>query len=98
MVTGREVDVAVLRRADGSLMVPPALEIVAEGVFDYEAKYGGHADFRVPAELDEPERKALEDAAVATYDALGLRRRRTGRLLPDRGRAGAQRGEHHPRA
>jgi D-alanine-D-alanine ligase len=71
VVTGREVDVAVLRRAHGSLMVPPALEIVAEGVFDYDAKYGGHADFRIPATLDEQERKALEDAAVATYDALG---------------------------
>jgi D-alanine-D-alanine ligase len=52
-------------------MVPPALEIVAEGVFDYDTKYGGHADFRVPAALDEQERKSLEDAAVATYDALG---------------------------
>jgi D-alanine-D-alanine ligase len=70
-VTGREVDVAVLRRADGSLLVPPALEIVGDGLFDYDAKYGGHADLRVPAALDERERKALEDAAVATYDALG---------------------------
>lgn len=71
VVDGREVDVAVLRRADGSLLVPPALEIVTEGVFDHDAKYGGHADFRVPASLSGPERKALEDAAVATYEALG---------------------------
>ena len=68
---GREIDVAVLRRADGSLLVPPALEIVGDGLFDYDAKYGGHADFRVPAPLTEIETKALEDAAVATYDALG---------------------------
>jgi D-alanine-D-alanine ligase len=71
VVRGREVDVAVLRRADGSLVVPPALEIVGDGVFDFDAKYGGHADFRVPASLTEPQRKALEDAAVATYEALG---------------------------
>jgi D-alanine-D-alanine ligase len=71
VVHGREVDVAVLRRADGSLVVPPALEIAGDGVFDYDAKYGGHADFRIPAPLTEPERKALEDAAVATYEALG---------------------------
>jgi D-alanine-D-alanine ligase len=71
VVTGREIDVAVLRREDGSLVVPPALEIVGDGVFDYDAKYGGHADFRLPADLDDPEREALEDAAVATYDALG---------------------------
>ncbi|GAA4723219.1 D-alanine--D-alanine ligase family protein [Nocardioides endophyticus] len=71
VVLGREIDVAVLRRADGSLLVPPALEIVADGLFDYDAKYGGHADFRIPAPLDEVDRKALEDAALSAYDALG---------------------------
>jgi len=70
-VVGREIDVAVLRRADGSVFVPPALEILGEGVFDYDAKYGGHADLRVPAALGETDAKALEDAAVATYAALG---------------------------
>lgn len=71
VVTGREIDVAVLRRADGRLLVAPALEIVVDGLFDYDAKYGGHADLRVPAVLDEVEVKALEDAALAAYDALG---------------------------
>lgn len=71
VVVGREIDVAVLRRADGSLFVPPALEIVADGLFDHEAKYGGHADFRVPAALEDVDAKALRDAALATYDALG---------------------------
>ena len=71
VVVGREIDVAVLRRADGSLQVPPALEIVGDGLFDYDAKYGGHADLRVPAPLTEIETKALGDAAVATYEALG---------------------------
>lgn len=71
VVVGREIDVAVLRRVDGSLFVPPALEIVADGLFDHDAKYGGHADFRVPAPLEDVEAKALRDAALATYDALG---------------------------
>ncbi len=71
VVAGREIDVAVLRRADGSLFVPPALEIVADGLFDHEQKYDGHADFRVPATLSGVDAKALMDAAVATYDALG---------------------------
>ncbi|MEV5002498.1 D-alanine--D-alanine ligase family protein [Nocardioides sp. LML1-1-1.1] len=71
VVHAREVDVAVLRRADGSLLVPPALEIVADGLFDYDTKYGGSADFRVPAELHEQEAKALEDAAVRVFEALG---------------------------
>ena len=71
VVVGREIDVAVLRRSDGSLFVPPALEIVVDGLFDYDAKYGGHADFRIPASLEESDAKALTDAAVRVYDALG---------------------------
>ena len=71
VVVGREIDVAVLRRADGSLLRRPALEIVVDGLFDYDAKYGGRADFRVPAALDDRDAKALQDAAVAMYDALG---------------------------
>lgn len=71
VVSGREIDVAVLRRADGTLLVPPALEIVVDGLFDYDAKYGGGADFRIPAAIDEADAKALEDAAVTAYEALG---------------------------
>lgn len=71
VVVGREVDVAVLKRADGSLFVPPALEIVCDGIFDYDAKYGGHADFRLPAALDDVDAKALAEAAVAVFEALG---------------------------
>jgi D-alanine-D-alanine ligase len=68
---GRELDLAVLGRPDGSRVVSPVLEIVTDGVFDYEEKYGGHAGFVVPAPLDDTERKDLEDAALAVYDALG---------------------------
>jgi D-alanine-D-alanine ligase len=71
VVDGREIDVAVLRRTDGELVVSPALEIVTEGIFDYDEKYGGGAVFQVPARLDEIDAKALADAALAAYDALG---------------------------
>ena len=71
VVRGREIDVAVLARPDGSRKVSPALEIVVDGVFGYDEKYGGHARFVVPAPLEEADRKALEDAAVAVFDALG---------------------------
>lgn len=71
VVVGREIDVAVLRRADGTLVTAPALEIVVDGLFDYDAKYGGHADFRIPARLDDAEEKALQHAAVTVYEALG---------------------------
>ena len=71
VVVGREVDVAVLGRPDGSRVVSPPLEIVVDGLFDHADKYGGAADLRVPAAIDDTERKALEDAAVALFDALG---------------------------
>ena len=73
LVTGREIDVAVLQRADGTLFVGPALEIVSpEGtLFDAESKYDGSADFRLPARLDDVERKELADAALAMFEALG---------------------------
>lgn len=71
VVAGREIDVAVLGRPDGSRIASPALEIVTDGLFGHDDKYGGTADLRVPAALEDTERKALEDAAVAVYDALG---------------------------
>jgi D-alanine-D-alanine ligase len=74
VIGGREVDLAVLARPDGTRIVAPALEIVvAGGLFDYATKYDGSAVFRVPAPLAEADRKALEHAALATYDALGCR-------------------------
>ena len=71
VVVGREIDVAVLGRPDGSRVVAPTLEVVVDGVFGFEDKYGGTADFRIPASLDETDTKTLEDAARAVYDALG---------------------------
>ena len=71
VVAGREIDLAVLGRPDGSRVVAPALEIVVDGLFDVATKYDGSADFRVPADLDEVVRKDLEEAAVAVYDGLG---------------------------
>jgi D-alanine-D-alanine ligase len=71
VVVGREVDVAVLGRPGGERVLAPALEIVVDGIFDTSTKYDGSADFRIPALLTDAERKAIEDAAVAVYDALG---------------------------
>lgn len=71
LVVGREIDLAVLRRPDGSLSVGPALEIVVDELFDTATKYDGSADFRLPATLDDVERKELELAALTMYDALG---------------------------
>lgn len=71
LLVGREIDVAVLGTAGGGRLVSPALEIVVDGPFDYQAKYGGGATFHVPAALDDLQRTRLEQAALAIYDALG---------------------------
>ena len=49
VVVGREIDIAVLGRPGGRAVVSPALEIVGDGVFDYDAKYGGERRVRHPA-------------------------------------------------
>ena len=71
VVHGREIDVAVLREADGSRWAPPPLEIHASGVFDTATKYSGTARFTVPAWLDSTDRAMLTQAALALFDALG---------------------------
>ena len=71
VITGREIDLAVLGLPDGTRTVAPALEIVGEGIFGYQDKYGGQADLRVPAALGDADRTALETAAVTMFDALG---------------------------
>jgi D-alanine-D-alanine ligase len=71
VVTGREIDLAVLGRPDRTRVVAPALEIGGGGIFSYQDKYGGQADLRVPADLSGADRTALETAAVTMFDALG---------------------------
>ena len=73
LLVGREVDVAVIGRPDGSRLLSPPLEIMVDGIFDHDAKYGGGADFRVPAALTEADGKSVEDAALAVFEALGCR-------------------------
>ena len=73
-LVGREIDIAVLCEADGTLTLSPPLEICyTEGLFDAERKYDGTADFRVPAELTDVELKELEAAATALACALDCR-------------------------
>ncbi|GAA2874986.1 D-alanine--D-alanine ligase [Actinoplanes cyaneus] len=72
-VDGREVDLAVLQRTDGTLDVGPALEIRhGASFFDFDAKYTpGAAEFVIPADLDQVQRGQLEDAARRVFTALG---------------------------
>ena len=72
VVVGREIDVAVLGRPDGEprgRAAPGDRRSTASST--PATKYDGSADFRIPAALTDAERKELEAAAVAVYDALG---------------------------
>ncbi|TDD65593.1 D-alanine--D-alanine ligase [Actinomadura darangshiensis] len=71
VVEGREIDVAVLREADGRRWAAPPLEIHAGGLFDTRSKYDGSARFTVPADLGGADRAALTGAALRMFDALG---------------------------
>ena len=74
-IVGREIDIAVVERADGTLLCGPPLEIGVPdgGIFDTAGKYDGEPDFRIPAPLDAATRLALEDAARTMFRALGCR-------------------------
>lgn len=74
-VVGREVDIAVIERADGALTVSPPLEIDlgGEDVFGTERKYGGTARFAVPAPVSDSVRVEMESAARTLFRALGCR-------------------------
>lgn len=88
VVVGREIDVAVLEEADGSLSVAPALEIPREpgSVFDVDTKYGGDPGFLVPAPLSALELETISAAAMAIFRALGCRGlARVDFFLDDRG-------------
>jgi len=73
VILGREIDVAVLGRPDGTRIVAPALEIriPAAGIFDLTTKYDGSAQFLVPAPLSGAQATQLREAAICMYDALG---------------------------
>lgn len=73
VVAGREVDIAVLRRGDGTLLLSPPLEIVEPdgGVFGTAQKYDGSAPFVIPAVLADQATTALERHARAVFTALG---------------------------
>ncbi|MFC7625997.1 D-alanine--D-alanine ligase [Microlunatus sp. GCM10028923] len=72
-VRGREIDIAILRKADDTLIVAPPLEIHTSGLFDTAAKYDGTTRFTVPAELTDSDRHELTHSATVMFNALGCR-------------------------
>lgn len=70
---GREIDIAILRRSDGSLLLGPPLEVHIEGLFNTDTKYDGTAEFLIPAPLSDPQLRELREAAIAVFEAIGCR-------------------------
>jgi D-alanine-D-alanine ligase len=72
-VRGREVQLAVVERRDGSLTIGPPIEYgVEEGdVFDTSRKYDGTAVVRFPASVEPELEAALRGATARLFRALG---------------------------
>jgi D-alanine-D-alanine ligase len=74
-IPGREIDVGVLERPGGEIVVGPSLEIkvaAQHAFFDFEAKYrDGDTTFIIPADLDAPTAALLAQTAFRVFRALG---------------------------
>jgi D-alanine-D-alanine ligase len=72
-VTGTEIAVSILGTGDAAHALP-AVEIVCEGPYDYDARYNpGRVEYFAPARLDQTTATAVAEAALAVHRTLGLR-------------------------
>jgi D-alanine-D-alanine ligase len=73
-IVGTEVAVSVLDTGSGPFALP-AVEIVADGPYDYDARYNpGRVEYFVPARLDDEVAARVAATAVAAHAALDLAR------------------------
>lgn len=73
-VAGIELAVSVLDTGGGPFALP-AVEIVADGPYDYDARYNpGRVEYFVPARLSDEVAARVASVAVAAHTALGLER------------------------
>ncbi|MGV9312101.1 D-alanine--D-alanine ligase family protein [Streptomyces sp. NPDC003691] len=73
LVTGTEIAVGVADLGEGPFALP-AVEIVAEGLYDYTARYTpGAVEFHRPARIPPAAAEEAARVAVAAHRALGLR-------------------------
>lgn len=72
-VSGTEVAVSLVER-DGDVIALPAVEIVTDGAYDYDARYNpGRSEYYVPARLTDAQAERVAHAAVTAFRTLGLR-------------------------
>jgi len=83
---GTEVAVSVVDTGDGPVALP-AVEIVTDGPYDYDARYNpGRVEYFTPARLTPTLTAAVGAVAVAAHEALGLERiSRTDLIVGDDG-------------
>lgn len=72
-VLGTEVAVSVVE-LDGEPVALPAVEVVTDGPYDYDARYNpGRTEYFAPARLSPELAEKAAEVAVAAHRALGLR-------------------------
>lgn len=72
-IPGTEVAVSVIGQGDDASVLP-AVEIVCDGPYDYDARYNpGRVEYFAPARLDAAQVKTVEEAALAVHRTMGLR-------------------------
>lgn len=72
-VDGIELAVSVIEGPDG-VEALPAVEIVTDGAYDYDARYNpGPVEYFAPARLTPEQASHVSDVAVRAHRALGLR-------------------------
>jgi D-alanine-D-alanine ligase len=72
-VSGIEVAVSVVGSGDDAKVLP-AVEIVAQGPYDYDARYNpGRVEYFAPARLDAGQTAEVESVALQVHRVLGLR-------------------------
>ncbi|MGC5165365.1 D-alanine--D-alanine ligase family protein [Luteimicrobium sp. DT211] len=72
-IAGTEVAVSIVETDDGPLALP-AVEIVTDGPYDYDARYNpGRSQYFTPARLDPATSERVSSAAVTAFRELGLR-------------------------
>ena len=71
-VSGTEVAVSVIGSGDEAHVLP-AVEIVCDGPYDYDARYNaGRVEYFAPARLDAADTAVVEQAALAVHRTMGL--------------------------
>lgn len=73
LITGVEVAVSVVGTGESAYALP-AVEIVTEGNYDYDARYNpGRTEYFAPARLDANQAKTVSETALNAHRVLALR-------------------------